>query len=143
MALYGHILNGVVVALNTQAAYDATHASVQNLWTVIPNGTQVGATANGSGGWTNPAADTTPPVVTPMQFYTSFTPAERIAIKASTNQMVQEFWDTYERAERTGSPINLGLISVVEGINYMATPAPGVALLAPARVAQILAGTPQ
>ncbi|MDB5966846.1 MAG: hypothetical protein JWQ72_3346 [Polaromonas sp.] len=84
------------------------------------------------------------PQLKPMQFYLAFTALERQAIKASANTLVREFWDTYERAERTDTPIDPNSPAVQQGLGYLslatdATPA-GAGLLLPARVPQILAG---
>ena len=83
--------------------------------------------------------------MTPMTFYLSFTTAERIAIKKSTDEYVQEFWNTYERAEAAGTMINPNLASVSEGLAYLAMPAPdGPGILASVdRIPQIRAGIPQ
>lgn len=92
-----------------------------------------------------PAAPASLPLLTPMQFYLAFKPAERIAIKGSADPIVKEFWATYELAVQVGAPIDPNLASVVGGVQYLATPAPnGPGILAAAdRVAQILAGAPQ
>jgi hypothetical protein len=85
--------------------------------------------------------------LTPMQFYLAFTPTERLAIKKSTDQDVVEFWATYELAVQTNTPINPNLVSVREGLAWLATPAtatpPGPGILAASRIAQISAGIPQ
>jgi hypothetical protein len=82
-----------------------------------------------------------------MQFYLAFTPTERINIKKSTDPMVMEFWATYELAAQTGHNIDPNLVSVQEGLAWLATPATatpaGPGILATARIAQISAGVPQ
>ena len=88
------------------------------------------------------------PTLTPMQFYLSFTPAERRAIKESTLPDVMEFWDTYQRAERTNTQIDPNSPAVQGGLGYLALavdakPVAGPGILAPGRVAQILAGVTQ
>lgn len=88
------------------------------------------------------------PKLTPMTFYLAFTPAERIKIKASTDAEVMEFWDTYQRAERTETMVDPNLVSVQEGLAYLAQqpndtpPGPGI-LASRDRIEQILAGIPQ
>ena len=71
------------------------------------------------------------PLLTPMQFYLAFTPAERIAIKGSTDKMVMEFWATYELAVTTNDTINPNLTSVQGGLTYISavnqSPAPAAA----------------
>ena len=83
-----------------------------------------------------------------MKFYLAFTPAERIAIKKSTDPVVQEFWATYELAVQTGDNIDPNLNSVAEGLSYLATPTtatpPGAGILpSTARIIQIQAGISQ
>lgn len=97
-----------------------------------------------------PPPPPTPPLqsLDPMTFYLAFTPAERIAIKTSADPIVKEFWDTYQLAADLKKNIDPNLNSVIEGLNYLATPTtaspPGAGILAsPARVAQIQAGIPQ
>jgi len=86
--------------------------------------------------------------LTPMTFYLAFKPAERIAIKASADAMVKEFWATYELAAQLNNPIDPNLVSVTQALGYLAmqptdTP-PGPGILASAnRVSEILAGVPQ
>jgi hypothetical protein len=127
----------VLLAVQSAASHAATHGSVQALWVEVPDGTLPGAVSDGEGGWANPDPD--PVVLTPMQFYLAFTPAERVAIKASTNPLVQEFWQTFELAVQTNTSIHTALQSVVDGVNALAT----AGLIAEGRVADILAGVPQ
>ena len=87
------------------------------------------------------------PTLTPMQFYLAFTAAEMIDIKGSADPLVKEFYARYQLAVQTNTPIDPNLVSVQEGLAYLATattatPA-GAGILAAGRVAQILAGTPQ
>ncbi len=85
------------------------------------------------------------PVLPPMQFYLSFTTAERIAIKKSTDPDVMEFWATYELAVQTNTPIDPNLVSVQEGLDWLATPttAAGPGILTATRIPQILNGVQQ
>jgi len=87
------------------------------------------------------------PLLTPMTLYMAFTPAERIAIKASKDPLVIEFWDMYQLSVALNKPTDPNLVSVQEALGYLATPAspgPGGGILtSPARVEQILAGIPQ
>lgn len=97
-----------------------------------------------NGAWVSPS---TLPVLTPMQFYLAFAPAERVAIKGSSDANVKEFWATYELAAQTGTEIDPNLKSVQEGLEYLAIPTtatpPGPGILASARIQQILQGIPQ
>jgi len=88
------------------------------------------------------------PLLTPMTLYMAFTPAERIAIKASTDPMVVEFWAMYQLSVQLDKPTDPNLISVQEAMQYLAQPTtatpPGPGILASQeRVQQILAGIPQ
>ena len=87
------------------------------------------------------------PILTPMQLYLAFTPAERIAIKKSTDPDVIEFWATYQLAVQTNTPIDPNLISVQEGLDWLATPTTatpaGPGILATSRITQILNGVQQ
>ena len=88
------------------------------------------------------------PILTPMQFYLAFTPTERIAIKKSTDPDVMEFWATYELAVQLNHTIDPNLVSVQQGLAWLATattatpPGPGI-LVSTARIAQISEGIPQ
>jgi hypothetical protein len=87
------------------------------------------------------------PILTPMQFYLAFTPTERIAIKNSTDTNVKEFWATYELAVQLNEMIDPNLVSVQEGLAWLATPTTatpaGPGILASTRPAQISQGIPQ
>ena len=88
------------------------------------------------------------PILTTMQFYLAFAPAERIAIKKSTDPDVMEFWATYELAVQLNHTIDPNLVSVQQGLAWLATPTsatpPGPGILAStARIAQISEGIPQ
>ena len=88
------------------------------------------------------------PPLTTMQFYLAFTAAEMIAIKGSADPLVKEFYARYQLAVQTNTPIDPNLISVQEGLTYLATATtatpPGAGILAStARVQQISAGVAQ
>jgi len=93
------------------------------------------------------APSTARPLLTPMSLYMAFTPAERIAIKASKDPMVAEFWAMYQLSVQLDKPTDPNLASVRDIVAYLAKPAspgPGGGILAsPERVQQILAGIPQ
>ena len=85
--------------------------------------------------------------LSPMAFYLAFTPTERIAIKKSTDPDVIEFWATYQLAVQSNTPIDPNLISVQEGLDWLATPTTatpaGPGILATSRITQILNGVQQ
>jgi len=87
------------------------------------------------------------PLLTPMTLYMAFTPQERIAIKASQDEYVKEFWDMYQLSVKLEKPTDPNLVSVREAIAYLAAPAApgqGAGILASAeRINQILQGIPQ
>ena len=87
------------------------------------------------------------PLLTPMTLYMAFTTQERIAIKASQDPLVKEFWEMYQLSVSLQKPTDPNLVSVREAIGYLAAPAnpgPGAGILSsPERVQQILAGVPQ
>jgi hypothetical protein len=147
MTTYARIVSGQAVDVTQLDPIEAFHADVAAEFVVVPDGTADGDRFDGTT-WSKPAPPTAPvaqrPKLTPMTFYLAFSPAERIKIKASTDPVVMEFWDTYQRAERTETMVDPNLISVQEGLAYLAQPAPGPAILASKdRIDQILAGIPQ
>jgi hypothetical protein len=87
------------------------------------------------------------PLLTPMTLYMAFKPSERVAIKASKDPLVMEFWTMYQLSVDLQKPTDPNLVSVREALEYLATPVepgPGAGILAgPERVEQILAGIPQ
>lgn len=150
MSNYAQIQNETAVEVVSQIAFDTFNPTVQSLFVTCPTDVTVGYTYI-SGTWTAPPVPPTPPVVykllTPMQFYLSFTPAERIAIKKSADPEVVEFWATYLLAVQTNIMINPNLPSVQEGLNWLATPTTatpaGPGILATSRITQILNGVQQ
>lgn len=160
MTTYARIVNGQAVDVTTSNPQALYHADIAAQFVTVPDGTGNGDTLAADGKtWTKyvapqasaPAAPTvaTPlPKLTPMTFYLAFTVAERMAIKGSSDPTVKEFWDTYQRSQDTGTMVDPNLVSVQEGLAYLATPTtatpPGPGILASTdRIAQILAGTPQ
>ncbi len=87
------------------------------------------------------------PMLTPMTLYMAFKPLERIAIKNSSDPLVQEFWAMYQLSVQLGKPTDPNLLSVREAIAYLAAPkdpGPGAGILEGLeRVDEILAGIPQ
>ena len=152
MSNYAQIQNGIVVEIVSQVAFNTFNRTVQALFVACPSTVTVGYTYIAPSTWTEPPAPPPPivkyPLLSPMQFYLAFTPTERIAIKKSTDPDVQEFWATYEVAERLNNTIDPNLVSVQEGLAWLATattatpPGPGI-LASTARIAQISKGIPQ
>jgi len=122
--------------------------------------TQIGwacTVVEGVASFTAPATSYAP--LTPMQFWFSFTYAERILLKAlaltglpatSTaaaipiDPIVADFWETYQLAVTLQDDINPNLLSVQEAVTYLSQPtAPTPAIILAARVPQILAGVLQ
>lgn len=103
--------------------------------------------------------------LTPMQFYLAFKTNERMLLKAlattgvpvgsalvspaptaaiPVDPVIAEFWATYQLAVQSNSTIDPNLDSIQEGLAYLAEPtAPTPAVIAAARVPQILAGIAQ
>ena len=127
MTTYARNVNNVAVDVVTADPKTLFYPTIAAEFIVVPDGTQNGATYNATTGvWTAPPAPPTPapapyPVLSPMQFYLAFTPTERLAIKKSTDPMVMEFWATYQLAAQTNTSIDPNLVSVQEGLTYLAT----------------------
>lgn len=152
MKTYARIIGGHAVDVVTVDPTELFHPDVAAEFVTVPDGTGNGDRYDGTT-WTKapppaPAAPGPLPVLTPMTFYLAFKPAERIAIKASADPMVAEFWASYQLAVQLDKPVDPNLPSVAEGVAYLAqgpndTP-PGPGLLASRdRIAQILNGEPQ
>lgn len=75
-----------------------------------------------------------PPKVSPVEFKLLFTAPERVAIKASTDPIVQDFFSIVEDPRLT--VVDLGLQSTKDAIGYMQLKG----LLTAQRAAEILAG---
>ena len=159
MSKYARIENNTAVEIFTPpdgfTIAECFHADVVSLFSACPDNVTVGSTMDGNGAWTIAPAPVVPapvppalPVLTPMTLYMAFTTAERIAIKASKDPLVIEFWDMFQLSVQLDKPTDPNLISVQEAMQYLAQPTtatpPGAGILAtPERVQQILAGTPQ
>ena len=153
MTNYAHVIDNVAIDVTASPA-TSFHPEIAGRFIAVPDDVRPGWILN-NGSWSAPPPPepfTPPPQpfpnLLPMQFYMAFKPTERMAIKASTDPHVVEFWATYQLAVQTNSPINPNLVSVVEGLTYLATPTtatpPGVGILADvSRVAEIQAGVPQ
>jgi hypothetical protein len=77
---YGTPTSGPIIALNDQAAYDATDPSVRGQWVEVPPGTFVGAKPDPAhaGQWINP----TPPPAATTTIISKTVLKERLGIKA-------------------------------------------------------------
>lgn len=78
-----------------------------------------------------------PPKVSPIEFKLLFTSLERVAIKASTDPIVQDFFSIVEDPRLTH--VDLGLQSTQDALAYLET----LELIAAGRKAEILTGKPQ
>ena len=155
MTTYARILDNTIVEIpilpdDGRTLAQCFPAATAALFTEVPDGTLAGATLGTDGvTWTNPppppvAAPVVLPVLTPMEFYLAFTPAERIAIKTSTDPQIVEFWATFELAVSANAHIDPNLTSIQEGLDYLSAPtAPTVAIITAERIPQILAGVAQ
>lgn len=137
--LYGAPRNFKIVALQSQESYDATDPSVQDTWVPVPDGTKPGASYDPFTGEIGPNPEPEAATLTAIQLYLAFAPAERIAIKTSTEPMVQEFWATYELAVQTGASIHMGSPSVTAMLAGLVA----AEIIDEDRLADIRAGTPQ
>lgn len=115
-----------------------------NYDTDVPDDIVQGATLV-DGVWVNPApvepvtpAPTTPPApkVSPIEFKLLFTSGERIAIKSSTDPVVQDFYEITNDPRLTH--VDLGLKSTQDAIAHLVH----VGILTQERADAILAGTP-
>ena len=152
MTTYARIINNTAVDVVTTNPATLFYPTIAAQFVIVPDGTVHGSVDSG-GVWTAPAAPhiaapALHPILTPMAFYLAFTPAERIAIKKSTDPDVMEFWATYQLAVQLNHTIDPNLVSVQQGLAWLATPTsatpPGPGILAStARIAQISDGIPQ
>lgn len=132
------VSDGAIFTVSENPAWVAGMWECGNMRFTDPSGDQYEVVELGTGQY---------PVLEPMDFYLAFTSDERRAIKASTDENVKELWDTYERCERTGKPIDCNRPSVQRMVGYLAqkstdTP-PGPGIITADRIPQILAGIPQ
>ena len=112
--------------------------------TDVPDDVVQGATLV-DGVWVNPApvepvtpepTPTEAPKVSPIEFKLLFTSGERVAIKSSTDPVVQDFYEITNDPRLTH--VDLGLKSTQDAIAYLVH----VDILTQVRADAILAGTP-
>lgn len=82
------------------------------------------------------------PPYSAMTFYMAFSVTERIALKGSADPVVKEFWETFQLALTTGTPVNPLSDAVVGGLNYLVSEASLPILASADRIPQIQAGIP-
>jgi hypothetical protein len=168
---YIYVQNGVVTGTAQVASVQLGTAAVQGpagstIYTAQDSDpTQVGwscSVTNNIPTFTAPSM--TYPELTPVQFYLSFAPTERMKIKALAasggvpansalfantsaipqDAVIAEFWATFELALSVNNPVNPNLVSIQEGLAYLASPtAPTPAVITTARIAQISQGIAQ
>lgn len=142
MATWARVISNAVVEVVSTDPTTIFHPDVAKLFQVVPDGTKVGATFS-AGVWTNPPtppAPPAPPTIYPKlavpHFWLCFTPQEESSIRASADAVVKIL------LRRLDDPrtefVDLNLPSIQNAITYLSTTSP--ALIAPARVPQILAG---
>lgn len=133
------VLNGVVIGHGSAFAEGVTVSSGIDGTTNI----EVDDTSPVTVGWeysevdgvpifTEPAAEA--PKVSPVQFKLLFTAPERVAIKASTDPVVQDFFEIVNDPRLTF--VDLGLQSTKDAVAYLASKN----LLTEARAAEVLSG---
>lgn len=149
---YARIVNNTAIDVRTESPEGCYTPNIVAEFVEVPDEVQDGwIHDNLSGTWSAPPPPPVPtpqpvvfPTLSPMQFYMAFSPTERIAIKKSTDEIVMEFWSTYELAVQTKTNIDPNLPSVVSGLEYLANPTPaGAGILSSTRIPQILLGIPQ
>ncbi len=147
MKTYARVVGGKTVDTKVTTLLglgEMFHPTIVEQFIEVPNGTVDGAEVV-EGVWTNPVNEVVEPTavlpaMSPMQFYLAFTVGEMIAIKGSTDPVVQEVYARYQIALQTGTPINPQLPSVKNGLEYLATAG---ACIDAARIPDILLGIPQ
>ena len=116
------------------------HADVVSLFTACPEDVTVGSTVDNKGTWSispvAPVEEPAPkaPKVSPVQFKLLFTAPERVAIKASTDAVVKDFFEIVNDPRLTF--VDLGLQSTQDAMTYLV----GKNLLTAARAAEVLTG---
>jgi len=123
---------------------DLFHPDIAALYDTDVPDTAVNGAELVDGEWVNPAPAEPPapapvpaaaPKVSPVEFKLLFTVLERVAIKASTDPIVQDFFSIVEDTRLTH--VDLGLQSTKDAIGYLQSKG----LLTGERAAAILTGT--
>jgi len=125
---------------------DLFHPDIAALYDTDVPDTAVNGAELVDGEWVNPAPAEPPapapvpaaaPKVSPVEFKLLFTAPERVAIKASTDPIVQDFFSIIDDPRLTY--VDLGLVSTQEAVGYLAMEG----LIAEARIQAILSGVVQ
>lgn len=124
---------------------DLFHPDIAALYDTDVPDTAVNGAELVDGEWVNPAPAEPPapapvpaaaPKVSPVEFKLLFTAPERVAIKASTDPIVQDFFSIVEDPRLT--VVDLGLQSTQDALSYLEA----LSLIAEGRKDEILTGVP-
>lgn len=115
---YGHIENGVVIQVVDHDPSTCFTPDWAEKFSEVPDEVEAGWTTDGS---TFSASVPVEPIlaakiISPVEFKMLFTSAERIAIKASTDAVVQDFVSILEDPRLT--EVNLSNPTVIEALEY-------------------------
>ena len=151
MIKFARVIDNVAVDVSTDPS-NCFHPDIAAQFVEVPDNVENGWIYDETAKtWSAPTPQPEPvpvvvyPIMNAMTFYLCFTALERIAIKTSKDLGVVEFWDTYQLAVATSSPVNPNLPSIQQAIGYLALtptsePIAGPGILKPERVQQILNG---
>lgn len=147
MTIFAYLRDNAVVHLSTNGNEPLFHTAVVE----VPDGAavEIGYRFDENGEFFKQKyEEEVLPPLTPMTLYLAFKPAERIAIKASTKPMVQEFWAMYQLSVQLDKPTDPNLKSVKDALAYLAQPEtatpPGAGILESAdRIEEIRRGIAQ
>jgi hypothetical protein len=144
------VIDGTVIEVCSDEAL-ATHVpSLQEQFHACPANVAANWTFVAPSTWTAPVSPMPPPAttayakLTPIQYYNAFTVAEAIAIKTSTDPVVQEIWyrlQTAITASGNNPIVDPNSTPVQAGLTYLSTTNPP--LIQPSRIPQICAGVAQ
>lgn len=152
MTTYARNVNGIAVDVTTADPKQSFHKDLAAQFIEVPDYVKNAATYS-DGQWTNasidevPSNDQTPTTkkVTPVEFKLLFTGPERVAIKKSTDPLVQDFFELVENqrivnaADANRGTIDLGLQSTIGALTYLES----IKLIDTGRAAEILSGARQ
>lgn len=150
MTTYARNINGMAVDVTAADPAELFHHDLAKQFVEVPDYVKNGATYS-DGKWTNAIVTEVPldgqPIatkkVTPVEFKLLFTGTERVAIKKSTDPLVQDFFELVENqrivnaADANRGTIDLGLQSTQEALGYLELKG----LIGAGRAVQIMMGT--